>query len=101
MKNKLVTIDQCIPSHVFKSLNDNAPIYMKDLFKTALQSNISTRQAFARLKQPLRKTNMGINSISYLGPSLWNKLPEKIKRSPSLNVFKHKVKEHFFNNVRN
>ena len=42
-------VDQCILSHVFKSLNDNAPIYMKDLFKTAPLSNISTRQAFARL----------------------------------------------------
>ena len=73
---------------------------MKDLFKTAPLSNISTRQAFARLYQPLRKTNMGLNSISYLGPSLWNKLPEKIKQSPSVNVFKHKIKEHFLNNIR-
>ena len=94
-------VDQCILSHVFKSLNNNSPIYMKGLFKTALQSNISTRQAFSRLNQPLRKTNMGLNSISYLGPSLWNKLPEKIKQSPSLNVFKHKVKENFLTMHKN
>ena len=88
-------LEQSILSHVFKSLNDSSPVYMKDLFKTAPQSHISTRQANFRLIQPLRKTNMGLNTISYLGPSLWNKLPENIKQSSSLNIFKHKVKEHF------
>ena len=93
-------VDQSILSHVFKSLNNNGPVYMKDLFVTASQSNICTRQAYSRLVQPLRKTNMGLNSISYLGPSLWNKLPENIKQSSSLNSFKHKVKELFFSKTR-
>ena len=48
----------------------------------------------------LRKTNMGLNSISYLGPSLWNKLPENIKHSSSLITFKHKVKEYFLKNLQ-
>ena len=73
---------------------------MKDLFNTAPQPNISTRQATFRLKQPLRKTNMGLNAISYLGPSLWNKLPENIKQNFSLNTFKHKVKEHFLEKLK-
>ena len=87
-------------NYVFKSLNDNSPAYMKDLFKTAPQSNISTRQANFCLNQPLRKTNMGLNTISYLGPSLWNKLPENIKQSSSLNTFKRKVKEHFLKTLQ-
>ena len=76
---------------------------MKDLFQAVLPSNITTRQAFSRLNQPLCKTNMGLNSISYLGPSLWNKLPpqKKIKESSSLNVFKHKIKEHFLHKLKN
>ena len=74
---------------------------MRDIFKTASQSNISTRQAYSRLIQPLRKTNMGLNSISYLGPSLWNKLPENMKKSSSLNTFKHKFKEFYLKNLQN
>ena len=70
------------------------------MFKTASQSNINIRQAYSRLIQPLRKTNMGLNSISYLAPSLWNKLPENIKHSSSLITFKHKVKEYFMKNLQ-
>ena len=33
-------------------------------------------------------------------PSIWNKLPEKIKDSNSLNNFKHKIKEHFLRNEK-
>ena len=66
---------------------------------TASQSNVCTRQAYSRLIQPLRKTNMGLNSISYIGPSLWHKLPENIKQSSSLNSFKHKVKDLFLVNL--
>ena len=91
-------VHQSILSHVYKSLNNDSPIYMSDMFKTASQSNINTRQAYSRLIQPLCKTKMGLNSISYLGPSLWNKLPENIK--PSLITFKHKAKEYFLKNLQ-
>ena len=92
-------VDQNILSHVFKSLNNDSPVYKRDIFKTASPSN-STRQAYCHLIQPLRKTNMGLNSISYLGPSLWNKLPENIKQSSSLNTVKHKVKEFYLKNLQ-
>ena len=94
------SVYQSILSHVYKSLNNDSPIYMSDMFKTASQSNINTRQAYSRLIQPLRKTNMGLNSISYLGSSLWNKLSENIKQSSSLITFRHKVKEYFLKNLR-
>ena len=70
------------------------------MFKTASQSNINTRQAYSRLIQPLSKTNMGLNSISHLGPSLWNKLPENIKHSSSLITCKHKFIEYFLKNLQ-
>ena len=93
-------VHQSILSRVYKSLNNDSPIYMSNMFKTASQSNINTRQAYSRLIQPLCKTNMGLNSISYLGPSLWNKLSENIKHSSPLITFKHKVKEYFLKNLQ-
>ena len=93
-------VHQSILFHVYKSLNNDSPIYMSDMFKTASQSKTNTRQAYSRLIQPLRKTNMELNSISYLGLSLWNKLPENIKHSSSLITFKHKVKEYFLKNLQ-
>ena len=42
-------VHQSILSHVYKSLNNDSPIYMSDMFKTASQSNINTRLAYSRL----------------------------------------------------
>ena len=36
------------------------------------------------------ETNMGQKAISFIGPSLWNSLPELIKKTDNLNTFKHK-----------
>ena len=33
-------------------------------------------------------------SLSYKGPSNWNKIPNKIKNSTSLNIFKNKYKRY-------
>ena len=39
---------------------------------------------FAKLKIPYCKTNMGQQAISFVGPSLWNSLPELIKKTDEL-----------------
>ena len=53
-----------------------------------------TRNSKHRFKVPLKKTNMGQNSLSYLGPKLWNNLPSP--SSKSRNIFKHKIKSGIF-----
>ena len=39
-------------------------------------------------KQPFCKTRVGQNTLSFATPALWNKIPEEIKRTTSLNTFK-------------
>ena len=46
---------------------------MNEMFSTYMQDNI-TRNATIRLCQPCRKTNKGQKGLSFLGPSLWNKI---------------------------
>ena len=36
--------------------------------------------------------HFGIDSLSYLGPKLWSQIPNEIKDSESLNIFKSKIK---------
>ena len=55
---------------------------------------ISSRNNYTRLKVPFRKTTIGQKSLSYIGPSFWNKLPSSMKVNISLNMFKHDVKKH-------
>ena len=33
--------------------------------------------------------------LSYIGPSIWNSLPDSIKKAKSLNTFKYNVKKHY------
>ena len=41
------------------------------------------------MKHPFRKATAGQNSLSFLGPSKWKKLPESTKK---INTFKHNLK---------
>ena len=56
---------------------------------------LDTRNNLAELKNPFHKTNMGQKIISYIGPSLWNSLPDSIKKANTLNTFKDNVKKHY------
>ena len=42
-------------------------------------------------QQLFHKTNTGQNALSFIGPALWNKVPEEIK---NLNAFKHNLMKH-------
>ena len=64
----------------FKFVNKNWPFYLNKIFEFAPHCRIDTRNSFAKLKHPLRKTNKGQKTLSYISPSLWNNLPKAIKK---------------------
>ena len=71
---------------------------MKEVFKYASQGRINSRNNYARLKAPFRKTTIGQKSLSYIGSSVRNKLPSSMKRNIGLNKFKHDVKKIIYEN---
>ena len=38
---------------------------------------------------------LGMQSLSDVGPSNWNKLPNNLKTGTSIHCFKHDIKKHF------
>ena len=68
---------------------------MNDVFKLADQNTTTTRTSLFKLSQPLRKTNHRQKSLSYVAPSIWNKLPDFLKTTDNVNTYKHRVKKHF------
>ena len=85
---------------VFKYVNNACPYYMKEVFEYTSKGRISSRNNYARLKVPFRKTTKGQKSLSYIGPSVWNKLPSSMKRNISLDKFKHDVKKYYLRELR-
>lgn len=65
---------------------------MKEAVECSSKGGINSRNYYTRLKVPFWKANMGQKSLSHIGSSVWNKSPVSMKRSTSLNPFKHDVK---------
>ena len=40
----------------------------------------------------IKSVNNSTETISYLAPKIWEQVPDKIKNSSSLNIFKLKIK---------
>ena len=85
-----------VASFVYECLNNLAPIYFSDYF-VSIHSvhNIGTWQSKKGDLFALRcnTTQYGLRSIHYLGVCLWNSLPIEIRESPSLSIFKKKLKD--------
>ena len=89
--------NQRVCASVYKYFNKLAPSYMSDIF-IPQKTSINTRNSMYRLKTQIKKSKMGQKSLSFLGPKLWNILPDEIKSSKNTNSFKHEMKNMFFTN---
>ena len=93
--------NRCINLIVFKNVNDQCPNFLKEVFQTAPKNNIQIRGSFPKLKCPFLKTNAGQMALSYIGPTIWSKTPDMLKRTKNLNTFKHDLKEHYLKELKN
>ena len=69
---------------------------MNEIFSHAESNGIPTHCFYYELKLPYCKTNQGLRALSYIGPSLWNKLDKSLKTPVSLNAFKNNLKDYYF-----
>ena len=73
--------NQSINSIVFKYFTKQCPSYLNEVFELASPNNLRTRKRYLKLICPFRKTNMGQNALSFIGPSIWNKTPKVLKKT--------------------
>ena len=76
---------------VYKALNGMAPIYLSDLIK--IKSKPRSLRSNSRFLLDIPKVSLksaGCRAFSHAGPTLFNELPENIKTSNTLDVFKGK-----------
>ena len=67
---------QFIVSDIFKFYNNQCLDYFNDVFCPVDYNGVATRSCNKKLKLPSRKLKLGMQSLSYVGPSTWNKLPQ-------------------------
>ena len=81
---------------VYKALNHMTPPYISELLTPMSQIQIRTLRSSTdgSLTVPRSTTTIFDGSFSCSAPRLWNRLPESVRKTSSLNVFKRQVKEH-------
>ena len=64
---------------------------IQELFSQGSSVNLRNTQDWEIPK--VRTVNNGVETIRYRGPITWNLVPNKIKQSKSLSLFKEKIKD--------
>ena len=82
---------------VYKTLHNLNPTFMKDYFLPK-STSYDLRRNDVLFVPKVKTTNYGIRSISFLGPKIWNSLPNEIKLSKNANQFKILIKDWYFEN---
>ena len=100
---ELLKIDDSVTIHVqniralmiemFKVKLGEAPELLNDIFEFTKESNYSFRTKREFQSRTIRSENFGSKSLMFLGPKLWNDLPEFIKDSKNILDFKGKIKK--------
>ena len=86
---------QFVVSDIFKFYNNQCPDYFNDVFCPVDDNGVATRFCNKKLKLPSCKLKLGMQSLSYVGLSTWNKLPNNLKTATRVNCFKHDIKKYF------
>ena len=85
--------------HTFKAINLLAPSYICDLVTLKKPSNYNLRSNNSLVPDPPKiksLATLGDRSFSVTAPKLWNKLPDYIRTSASITIFKSRLKTYIF-----
>ena len=83
---------QALATEMYRIKNDMAPELLNALFQNrTLPYNLRTNSSFS--VRQVHSAYHGTESLSFLGPKIWELVPEDIKQSESLEIFKNKIKK--------
>ena len=83
---------QRLATEMFKFYNGLSPPLMNSIFKLKAENSYNVRQVSEFSRPMVKCVYHGIESISYLGPKIWDILPEKLKNIDNLEHFKKEIK---------
>ena len=83
---------QVLATEMFKIYNGLSPDILSEVFipKTSLY-NLRRNDTFKR--RQVHSVYHGTESLSFLGPKIWDLVPSEFKQSQSLEIFKSKIKK--------
>ena len=76
---------------IFKTLNKLNPPFLSELF-VPKQSGYLLRRGQQLVLPPTKTVKFGLQSLAFAGSLIWDRLPNDVKSSASLNIFKNRIK---------
>ena len=89
---------------VFKALNYQAPVYIRNLIHRynpgveGLRSSDPDLLLLRREDTPTTTQTYGMRAFNIHAPILWNSLPRDIRQAPDISAFKSRLQTHLFSN---
>jgi hypothetical protein len=86
----------------FKAINNQAPNYICDLLDTYRPSHhLRSKDKFLLVVPKTKLKTCGSRAFTAAAPTLWNALPQNVKSSESISVFKSRLKTFLFTRCYN
>ena len=83
---------QTLVIEMYKCKHGLSPIFVQNIFK-GNESQYNLRHKSDFLRRRIRTVRFGSESLSNIGPQIWDLVPQNIKNSTSLSVFKEKIRK--------
>ena len=84
---------QILVTQMYKIKNDLSPLIVTELFEQRNEQHYDLRKNSQFTIPPIRIVNHESESISFLGPKIWNILPDRLKNVNSTEAFKMQIKK--------
>ena len=79
-----------LSNEMYKCIMEYNPDYLNHMF-TLKDTKYGLRNSYISIPK-VKTTRYGLKSLKYYGAKIWNMIPEDIKRSQSLPIFKERIK---------
>ena len=84
---------QYLLTETYKVKMGLSPPIMNDILALDETASYNLRSGVTVTRRNIRTNKFGFETITTIGAVLWRNLPNDIKNSDSLNIFKHRIKQ--------
>ena len=78
---------------MFKVYNKTSPEIMQEIFTVKEQGEYNLRNPADFVVPHVKSVNFGFESIRYIGPKIWESLPQDLKNKETIDSFKTAIKK--------
>ena len=84
---------QILAIEMFKVSNGLSPVLMNDIFKLRGEQTYNLRKLSQFYRPKVNSVDNGTESVSFLGPKIWDLVPNELKDIGNLAAFKKAIKK--------